>query len=155
MYLHQVEQDQADWNETDIQWEGGTSESDYKSPSKVDHGKSWEEGGMCSVKGTATSFYDQEKQNWGKSNRTGGDHGMHEGEATSTQGGRYEEQSRKEYKEPVIQGRVIKYKPQVMIGKVDDSRKEYEEDQEPEYERNWKYQAWERERIAQLEGKVE
>ena len=123
MYTHQVEQDQADWNGTDIQWGGGTSESDYTSPGKEDHGQRWEEGGMCNVQGTAITFYDQERQKWGKSNKRGGDKGTQEGGATNMQGGSYEEQIRKEYKEPVIQGRVINNKSQATIRQEEDRRK--------------------------------
>ena len=134
MYTHYGKQDQAEWKGTEVQWEGGYTDYEDASPGNEDREQSWEERRSGMTQGTEITYYEQERQDWGRSTKREGEMGSQEGAVPNRQGGRYEDQISQDHTEHVIQGRVIGYTTQTAIRQEEESRKEH---QEAEQQRIW------------------
>ena len=148
MHTNYEDWDRTEWKAMEEQW--GEEQKDFQT--QMDHGIEGAAEPPDSEYGRRISFYEQEKQQWGRNNQSREEKGMQEGvkkrrNAESLEGNRSREQ-----KAHVIQGRVINYTSQATKTQEEDNRRDYQEEENKRY---WEHQIRDRERIMQLEEAVE
>ena len=148
MNMNYGDRDRAEWQPTEEQWE----EEQQDPQTQMDHGNGGEAEASDNEYGAGVTFYEQEKQQWGRQNSNRADMGVQEGAKRGRQGENPEKNKSYESSAQVIQGRVINYVIQAKKPQEENIRREhYGEDNA----RHWERQKQDRERIRQLEEQVE